>query len=959
MENEGHVIKFYLGEETKPVVEGVERYEHSIFRYQIQQALRAVVARIGGNTLHPVDSSDESHNNIVAFVGERGAGKTSCMYSVIRILEDINRKEIRWERKEPLLSRDEDRILQATHFSFIHTIDPSFFDIKHNILELIIGKMYAHIQGLATNQNKDWLDSYSLQALLKAFQETKTFLRYISSETKFEDDTMEELVYLASGVDLKESIKKLICAYLKYVQKDMLVISLDDIDLNTSQAFTMVEQIRKYLILPNVVIFLAIKLNQLSEVIQLELSKQFQPMLSSKQMSFTEVVEMAERYLLKLIPLQSRVYLPIPETFFNRTLEIYQEGNLQPDKYDSIKRAVPELIFKKCRYLFYNTRGTTSLIVPRNLRELRLLISMLYRMPDYQKNTNKTEGNKQLFKRYFFGSWLDTLEKKSRDVAYTILAENEPTLFNKTVIRQLVKLYFEKKEADIPEKYKDIVDMQNLAFNVSLGDCFYFMEYISNINLDTETKKLIFFIKSVYSIRLYEYYDELTDGLRNSIASESSINESINKEEQPYRAEILEDISSYEKLVGGSFYFLEGDNLIGPQRIYGGFLDREVRLINGEKFFELIKEVKENRNKLNNPEIAEEERNAYISKLRLAEFFMLTISRYVWTTNVSLTELGIHKYRLNAPAYYDRRITRQTKNLSFDVLAPFFTLLNMRHAYERFDEEIYDIAVGCEESLVKKLYGKKSLTQDRFLSMVGLRNAEIIEDIFNSLKLDRRKLKIRTTARNIDILMDFYKLLSFYQIASYDYENEGGNEMNEKKISLYHIKLDYFTHFGDLLREVDRDDFDSIFTAPIAEDAEDLDAVEKKFKDFLMKHRSMRQSTILSNLKLYNKDFVEKIGEDKIKEKFPEGKSFDATEMKWRLESLCRENNYILGDEEIEAISPIEGGTPTSTEEALNEKKSSLETATLPHPISPKPEQNLNSNSLLWKADQEDSGKLK
>lgn len=794
--------------------------------------------------------------------------------------------------------------------------------------------MYAHVKEREKNPNKGNAETGLLHPLLKEFQATKTFLRYLTCETTFEDDTMEELAYLASGVDLKESVKDMISAYLKYVQKDVLVISLDDIDLNTAQAFTMVEQIRKYLILPNVVIFLAIKLNQLSEVIRLELSKQFQSLLTTKQMSFTEVVEMAERYLLKLIPLQSRVYLPVPETFFHRALEIYKTDRPKPDKFESIKRAVPELIFKKCRYLFYNTRGTTSLIVPRNLRELRLLISLLYNMPDYQKNTNKTEGNKQLFKRYFFGSWLDTLGKESRDVAYAILAENEPTLFNKTVIRQLVGLYFKDKEEQIPENYHDVIDIQNLAFNVSLGDCFYFMDYIGNINLDTETKKLLFFIKSVYSIRLYEYYDELTDRLRNQTTTGNAENKPDNKVEQPYRAEILEDISLYEKLIGGSFYLLEGDNLIGPQRIYGTLLDRELRLINGKKLFELIKDVKEHKNMIcisqpsqetiehegtsstakeedaNNKTSQEisEEASVYMGKLRLVEFFMLTVSRYVWTTDATLNESGIHKYRLNAPAYYDREINNTTRNLCFNILTPLFTLLDIQHAYRRFDEEIYAIAMACRDSFAYKflnLVGEEK--RETLLSKVGLRNAEIIEDIFTYLKLNRRQLKLSPGARNVDIVKDFYKFISNYHIASYDYEDADAD-------TLYHIELDYFKHFETFLGEADKDLFESIFATPL-EKGVTSDTVEKEFQEFLAKYRTMQQVTILANLKQYNRDFVAEIGLEKIKQKFPAGKSFNTDQLKSKLEELCNENGYVLDDGGIPEVD-TEASSGSSLEKA-------------------------------------------
>ncbi len=874
MEKNDRKIIFHLGEETQPIIEGLSKLDDSIFKYQIQQALSIIVPKLENNLPklennlpklenNEIQKESEVFNNIIAFVGERGAGKTSCMYSVIQAIKDYSNISI--SDNQTYISKEVDAFFKSKKFSYIETIDPSFFDTKHNILEMVIGKMYAHVKELIESNNED--DNDNLRPLLKCFQATKTYLRYITSDTKFEDDTMEELAYLASGMDLKKSIQKMITKYLKFVNKDVLIISLDDIDLNTSQAYAMVEQIRKYLILPNVIILMAIKLDQLSEVIQLEISKHFKNMLDIQQMSFSEINEMTERYIMKLIPLQSRIFLPMPETFFNYPLEIYDEKNTLLKKYDSIKQAVPELIFNKCRYLFYNTRGTTSLIVPRNLRELRLLIRMLYVMPNYIKNSNETLGNKQTFKKYFYGTWLNTLGKESRDVALAILDEDEPVLFNKTVIRKLIELYFSgDKEGDIPEKYRDIINQQNLSFNVSLGDCFYFMDFITNINPNIETKKLIFFIKSVYSIRLYEYYDELTDGLRNNVFSQESKKEDINKD-QPYRAEILENISLYEKLIGGNFYLLEGDNLIGTA-IQLGSTSRELRLINGRKLLELIRDIVNHEDQINDDE--------YTKKLQLAEFFMLTVSRYVWTTDTTLNESGMHKYRLNTPAYYDRSFGGTVTNFCFDILAPLFTMLDIRHAYGRFNENIFDIAYKCDNSLIKQLLnnGKDEMHKELFLSKIGLRNAEIIDDVFTYLK--RKRSSLKSTDNNEKLLETFYKNLGEYKIASYDYED---------KNDYYHITLEAFKIFSGLLSTIDKDLFDSIFVPQI--ETENMDDFDKEFKDSLGKFKIMHQSTIISRLNKYNSHFINVVGDNTIKELFRSGVSYKTeTEIKPKIKKI-------------------------------------------------------------------------
>lgn len=56
-----------------------------------------------------------------------------------------------------------------------------------------------------------------------------------------------------------------------------------------------------------------------------------------------------------------------------------------------------------------------------------------------------------------------------------------------------------------------ILDNKNFGYNVSLGDVFYLFRLIEMDTLDEESSALIFFLKSLYSIKLYEAYDSITD----------------------------------------------------------------------------------------------------------------------------------------------------------------------------------------------------------------------------------------------------------------------------------------------------------------------------------------------------------------------------------------------------------------------------------------------------------------
>lgn len=792
-------ITFYNGEETKPVVEGLGRFKDSLFHDYLKRAINLVERHLAAR--HNVEDKtlvDIHDNNIVAFIGERGSGKTSCMYSLIKCLSDISNGE---EENTKDIALD---YIKKEKLSFLKSIDPSFFDINHNILEMVIGEMYSDVGKFIENEEIN--DAEQIQRLLKKFGETKRDMHYIGKDIfeKEPDQELEELQYLSSGVNLRETFKELIDSYLNWKKSKTLVISIDDIDLNTQQAYPMVEQIRKYLILPNVIILIAVKLDQLSNVIKQEMMKRFSKLIDSggQAMGSSEISEMAERYLNKLLPIESRIYLPTPETYFDAALTIKEETEVK-EKFTSVREAIPALIFRKCRYLFYNTKGTTSYIVPRNLRDLRLLIQMLMKMDDYVKVDNDKESptyiNKTQFKRYFFDTWLNSLDTDCQNVAKHLIEETEPALFNKRVIDLLKNLYDYSPNLEIKQKrgllkeqestdkennskslvpsniFNDIVNGKNIAYNVSLGDTFHILDYVERIETNENVLRLIFFIKSLYSIKLYEYYDELTARETQTSASD-----------RPYRGEKLENIANYEKLVGGAFFCLNGDDIL-PTARESSVQNREIRLVNGNELFELIKEIEKQHDKGEPDDKVYSE--DFLIRLKTVEFFMLTISRYVWSTNKELKESGIHKYRLQPQTYYDRKFDNSTKNLMFDALEPFFTMIDIQHAYGRFSEKIYTIAKNVPDSLYNKLKALEKNYDRSFLSMVCIRNSEILDDLFLKLRSARGSYR----KGNDDIIIkDLYANIARYSIASYD---KGNNSDNYYKITYPAFKIlsDLFT----------------------------------------------------------------------------------------------------------------------------------------------------------------------
>lgn len=270
--NNNSAVKFYQRDENRVVEE--TRYDgDSIFLNQYERAIDIIrdLWYYGGEAKYLTTP------NIVAFCGERGEGKTSCMMSLTKQLPH---------------SFDDET------FEILDPIDPSFFDEQHNILELVLGQMYSRFFNA-----KGYADKR--ENVLINFNKVKNCLSTLTNGSENVYDAIEELDELGNSMSLKNLMGQLIDAYLKYVDKENLLVVIDDMDYNWSGAYKMTQMIYKYLSHNNCLLFISVSINQMVEVIETSFKNELKPMGNS-----TNFYEVAYKYVEKLIPLQYRVEMP-------------------------------------------------------------------------------------------------------------------------------------------------------------------------------------------------------------------------------------------------------------------------------------------------------------------------------------------------------------------------------------------------------------------------------------------------------------------------------------------------------------------------------------------------------------------------------------------------------------------------------------------------------------------------
>lgn len=776
-------IFFRTDFEEQPLQLDSSTYKESFMKETIDYAIRRFNT-ISEQGMHgAVSGSDEtSSNNVIAFVGDRGTGKTSCMLSVVKILEERQRDSVR-----------------TNHF--IKMIDPSFFDEDHSILAILIGKLYAEFRAYAEKLNGD--KSQLIRNLVESFKKVKDCLKFLEKSIDHDNDSLEELNSLAAGVSLRKAFGQLVTDFNRLFDTNRLVIPIDDIDLNTVQAFKMMELIRKYIMQDNTILLFAVKVPQLTNAVKLELTKQYSYILGEdKHMTASDIAMMADRYVEKLLPINSRVYMPDVDAILSQPLVI-SDGKTDKE-YPIAGEAVPWLVFAKTRYLFYNTEGGYSRIIPQRLRELRQMVMMLYNMPDYNSDVSMYDDsdtgrqnryNKSTFKNYFFNAISDSLPASLRHIAEAIYMHRDNASLNKTVIDLLqkhVKESFENKstrediETDDQSELALIVSPDNQSYNVSVGDVMLYLNNLEKLSADASIQTLIFFIKSWYSIRLYELYD-LRDDAKNSGTPAESYAKPLLKNQ------LLKGIDELGRLIGGSYITLT-DNMFLPPQGTTAKNPRERKKINCDIIRAKIDEITKTWDEINGNDVISAYRDDpssvaddikarlghMVSELRTVEFFILCTRRYIPSHN--------EPYRQLSDVYYTRNLQSVT-NLLLDVTTPLYSLQDVESTYGRFNDRIYKICSSLNVRPYMSLWSEMLTSSNRsFLSRATIRNVEILEDMCDFVRRYRDTRNRDREGRLLsDIYSTFFQTLNEYAALTYPQTFEP-----DDATAFHEIKLDYF-----------------------------------------------------------------------------------------------------------------------------------------------------------------------
>lgn len=453
----------------------------------------------------------EYPNNVIAFCGERGDGKTSMLLSFMNLL----RKYKDGKNTANDLFANKDNINKIVFANEIY-VDPSALDGVHNILDLLVAKMFKKFKS-SLKYDKGKNDAEQQEHLLKSFQTVYRLISIVKDSKKILDDefdyegSVDKLSSLSDSMRLKEELINLINTYndcMNNGDKNVVIpILIDDIDMSFSHAYAMSEQIRKFLIIPGIVIILSVRIDQLLYCIKESNTRQLEWLVKRNYHSEMsgEIANMSSNYLSKLLPFAHRVNLPKVQDLRNVKITY----NKEEYSLSSLSIFALQKIYQKTGMVFILGDNLQKSILPNSFRDMVSFIGFMDLLPDFS-DKNGNYGIKFSNICHFFDFYFKTSLNNIKSIinsTYKIesifdLGINVP----KVAVEHIIKAYEGFGISPSNSIRDDINGFANQVFPERNSFC-YLMNSISYINRNiyhNAIGELIEIIKLFYTVNLHQ-----------------------------------------------------------------------------------------------------------------------------------------------------------------------------------------------------------------------------------------------------------------------------------------------------------------------------------------------------------------------------------------------------------------------------------------------------------------------
>lgn len=345
-----------------------------------------------------VTKNNQDINNIFAFMGARGSGKTTAMEQFCQALENDGTAI-----EKVLASMDEEKRdkFKKVKFHCLDVVELSMLEAKEDIFEITLAKMLNKVYEKAdARQGYAVLESDKLKQLSMQFDKVyRSYhaVKYDEQMDAYGVSALSKLKNLSSSFEVKKEFGELLDQYLSLWsdgnENSILVVPFDDLDLNIQNGYEMLEDIYRYMRHPRLVVLLTVDPKQLQYISKKSIIHSFKETEMFNQELDEHCEKLVTDFLAKICPLDNRIYMPDINSDY---IEVAEEKN--KDNFDSAKMFIIKKYAQKTG-IFYDACGRKKhfceLETVRALTTYNDFLDSLYDVDIYDR------GNPLLFQRYY------------------------------------------------------------------------------------------------------------------------------------------------------------------------------------------------------------------------------------------------------------------------------------------------------------------------------------------------------------------------------------------------------------------------------------------------------------------------------------------------------------------------------------------------------------------------------
>lgn len=317
-------------ENTGLHIESIDQFKNSYHSLSYRMAIQKLEAIIRQNFWGQKGKVYNDPVNILAFVGGRGSGKSSVMMSLIEALKNYSYYNETGQLDELFASflREENGTRRAVTFTCLERIDGAMLESGEDIFSLVLAQLY---QKFVDEENEHRLHiqddyDYKKREVLKKLENIFRIIREIqvmnaeAAPKSAAGSYLNELDSLASSQKVRREFQDLINSFTdlmlyrrekmgKYAVDHYVVITIDDIDLNVENGFSMMEKINRYLMVKNVIVVLAVDYQQMQKLAVRHFYKMYPKVDGILREGVSYAGKIATDYLDKVLPMNYRIYV--------------------------------------------------------------------------------------------------------------------------------------------------------------------------------------------------------------------------------------------------------------------------------------------------------------------------------------------------------------------------------------------------------------------------------------------------------------------------------------------------------------------------------------------------------------------------------------------------------------------------------------------------------------------------